>query len=272
MGYGDEILAAGQAQRIFDADPRLRIVIVGTDDKPRWHDIWEGNPVIVKPENGKIPSGSIRLIRNGPNCRPYIVYPFTKDTGWTFDRSFKARENMAKIYLTDQERQRGSDAREKYGDYVLVEPHTKHDNFRWSIEEWAEFVKLNAKDHVFVQHVHAESVVIPGVETEPATFREACGLAIGAQAYVRSESGMCHAAASFGVRQVTIWGGCLDPEVLGGYPLTVNVADRGAGSPCGRWHPCLHCAAAMKAITPKRVTRALKRALTLKGEETDLYA
>ncbi len=271
MGIGDEILAAGMAQRLYEQDPRLRSVIVGIDGKPRWHDIWRNNPVMATPEEF-YRGGPFRVIPNGPNCRPYIVYPFTKDTGWTFNRSFKARDHVAKIYLTEQELERGTQAKAKYGNYVLIEPYTKHDNFRWPLEEWAVFVEKNLKQFTFVQHVHKDSVAIPGVEIEPATFREACGLLTGASAYVRSESGLCHAAAALRVPQVTIWGGCMDAEVLGGYPLQVNVVDRGTGSPCGRWLPCEHCAAVMKGITPERVTRALKKALRLKGDETDLYA
>lgn len=271
MGVGDEILAAGQAQRLYEQDPRLRSVIVGIDSKPRWHEIWANNPAIATPDEF-YRGGPFRLLPNGPNCRPYIVYPFTKDTGWTFNKSFKARDHVAKIYLTAAEIARGVEAFKKYGPYILIEPYTKHDNFRWSMEDWSTFVAEHSKEFTFVQHVHKDSEVIPGVQTESATFREACGLLTGARAYVRSESGMTHAAAALGVRQVTIWGGCMDPDVLGGYPLQVNVADRGTGSPCGRWHPCEHCATVMKAITPKRIARALRKALALKGNETDLYA
>lgn len=248
----------------------MKVAIVGLDDTPRWHPIWSGNPVIATPEEAS--REPVRKLRSGPNCRPYIVYPFTKETGWTFNKSFRARDHVAKLYLTEAELERGREARAKYGDFILIEPYTKHINFRWPLRQWSLFIEQYRKDYRFVQHVHADSVVMHGVETEIATFREVCGLLTGARAYIRSESGLCHAAAALGVPQVTIWGGCMDPDVLGGYPKQVSVSDRGAGSPCGRWLPCDHCTKAMQTISPARIANALKQALSLTGSQTVMHA
>lgn len=232
----------------------MRVAICGLDGRARWHDIWAGNPVIARPED--VAAGEpVRHVKNGPNCRPYILYPFTKDTGWTFSPSFRCRDHIAKIYLTDAERLKGEAAFDKYGPYVLIEPFTKHENFRWSM--WAELVKA-CPDLTFVQHTHAESVKVPGVHYEPATFREACGLIAKASAYVRSESGLCHAAASFGIPQVTLFGGCMDAEVMGGYPGQECIQ---SAAPCGSWRACAHCQEAMRLITVEQVRDAVYRAL-----------
>jgi hypothetical protein len=60
------------------------------------------------------------------------------------------------------------------------------------------------------------------------------------------------------VPQVTLFGGCMDPEVMGYYPKQTVLADAGEGSPCGRWLPCAHCAAAMDRLTVEDVATALR--------------
>lgn len=259
MGWGDEIVAAGQAQRLFDADLSARVAILGADGTPRWHPIWDGNAAIATP--AEVARGErVQKLVSGPNCRPYIVYPFTTDTGWTFDRTFRCRDHVAKIYLTTAEREIGHHARETYGPYVLIEPYTKHENFRWPLDRWNALVAA-CPDVTFVQHTHADSAPVRGANREPATFREACGLIASAEAYVRSESGLCHAAAALGVRQVTLFGGCMDAEVMGGYPGQTCLVDNGPGSPCGSWKACAHCREAMGRITVEHVVAALRAAL-----------
>jgi len=262
MGVGDEIVAAGQAQRLFDADPSARVAIYGLDGKPRWHPIWYGNPAIASPEDVARGETVQRMI-SGPNCRPYIIYPFTEDTGWTFNADFKCRDHVARLYLTPDEIVLGERVQGDYGLYVLIEPYTKHVNFRWSYDRWVQLVAA-CPDLTFVQHTHADSMLVPGAYAVPATFRQACGLIASADVYVRSESGLCHAAAALGVRQVTLFGGCMDADVMGGYPGQTCLVDHGKGSPCGRWKPCEHCEAAMARITVNDVVSALRASLAVR--------
>lgn len=257
MGWGDELVAAGQAQKLYE-QYGTRVVIVDTNGRQRWHSMWEGNPIIVRP--GEVAVGSATELLSAPNARPYIVYPFTKESGWTFNKNFRCRDYPARLYLTDEELAKGREVREKYGPYVLIEPFTKHENFRWPLERWATLVNT-CKDLTFVQHTHLESEFVDGAHLEPATFREACGLIASASAYVRSESGLCHAAGALGIPQVTLFGGCMDAEVMGGYDKQICIVDEGALTPCGRWNRCEHCAKAMKKITVGRVREALLQAL-----------
>jgi len=257
LGWGDEILAAGQAQRLYELYG-TRVVIVDQQGRHRWHPIWDGNPIIVRPEEVNL--GSATELLSAPNARPYIVYPFSEETGWTFNREFHCRDHVARIYLTERERAFGTDAQAMYGPYVLIEPYTKHENFRWSVDRWNALVKSMPKV-TFVQHVHQDSPQLEGVVTQHATFRQACGLIASATAYVRSESGLCHAAAAFGIPQVTLFGGCMDADVMGGYPGQICIVDQGPGTPCGSWRFCPHCAEAMDRITVAQVKAALRQAL-----------
>jgi ADP-heptose:LPS heptosyltransferase len=170
---------------------------------------------------------------------------------------FKCRDYPAKLYLTDAERAVGTKARAEFGPYVLIEPYTKHENFRWSHERWEALVSA-CSDLTFVQHTHKDSVPVKGVHPIPASWREACCLAASCEVYVRSESGLCHAAAALGTRQVTLFGGCMDAEVMGGYPGQTCLYDDGPDSPCGSWKPCDHCRHAMDRITVADVKRAIR--------------
>lgn len=246
MGYGDEILAAGQAQRAFDRDG-LKSCIVDVERRARWHPIWDGNPIILK-EGNREPPQHVHTIVNGPNARPYIVYPFTEDTGWTFNKDFHAREHIAKIYLTDEEREIGRRLREVIGPYVLIEPWSKHANLRWPLAHWQELIAILPPELTIVQHLHTDNPFpLAGIESiVTTTFREACGVLASADLYVRGESGMCHAAAALDIPNVVIWGGCMDWDVLGGYPKQVGV---GISAPCcGRYRPCTHCKRTMYEI------------------------
>lgn len=259
IGYGDEILCAGQAQRLYEADPTRRVGIFDINGRPRWHAIWEGNPAIARPDDAT--NGTVQRLVSAPHARPYIVYPFTVHTGWTFNKTFKARDHVAKIYLTERELAYGAAVRARVGPYVLIEPSSEHRNLRWPVASWKQLVRQRP-DLTFVQHIHKETTaIIHGIKTIHTTFREACAVAVASRLYVRGESGMCHAAAALGVPQVTIWGGCMDWEVLGGYPGQVGLVDDGPESPCGRWLPCNHCATAMSRITVEQVSAAIQQTL-----------
>lgn len=234
----------------------FRVSIEDCSGGRRWHPIWEGNPIIVRP-NEDVSQETIYQLPSGPGCRPYIVYPFNEQVGWTFNTAFKCREHIAKLYLTEPEGLRGLDARQRYGPYVLIEPFTKHTNFRWPIDRWDALVKA-CPDLTFVQHTHRESIPVMGAHPEPATFRDACGLIAAADLYVRSESGLCHAAAALKIPQVTLFGGCMDPEVMGYYPKQWVIRDQYPGSPCGKWLPCPHCHDAMDRITVEQVVTAIR--------------
>jgi len=253
MGYGDEIIAAGQAQRYSDTHNRRRVRIVDTAGHARWHPIWDGNPILVRPDEQA--AGFYDLL-SAPHARPYIVYPFTEDTGWTFNKTFHARDHVAKIYLTAAELGMGRRLRDVLGPYVLIEPWSKHSNLRWPLTHWRALI-ASVPDVTFVQHLHAGNPVpLAGVESiMTTTFREACGVLAAASVYIRGESGMCHAAAALGIPQVTIWGACMDWDVLGGYDkqLGIGVSDE----PCGSWRACAHCAGTMGAITVGSVMRGI---------------
>lgn len=243
-------MAAGEAQRWFEATGK-RSVIVDLDGHRRWHPIWDGNPVIVRPGET---ATDYYTIMNAAHCRPYIHYPFTAEGGWQFNTAFHCRDHIAKIYLTPDEIALGVDLQSHLGPYVLIEPWSKHANLTWPFDHWQALI--TALPHVrFVQHLHSNSRLLSGTHGVLATFREACGLIQSSLLYVRGESGLCHAAAALGRPQLTIWGACMDPDVMAYYPQQLVVENFNGQPPCGSWKPCDHCAAAMRGIAVERVAQ-----------------
>lgn len=248
IGYGDELMAAGEAQRLYD-EVFLKVAITDRHGNPRWSDVWAGNPAIATPED-VLSGASVQYIQNGLNCRPYnAAVPFTVQSGIKFTK-WRARDHRGKLYLTDAELAAGMKIRARQGPYWLIEPTPKarsNPNKQWPYARFLELVRM-PKSWEWVQGIHPDSIPLEGVRTVATpSFRAACGLLASAEGYVGTEGGLHHAAASLGVPAVVIFGGCMSVDVLG-YPEHVNLADDGPESPCGRWTPCLHCRDAMARI------------------------
>ena len=267
MGFGDELMAAGHAQGVYDADPFRRVAICDRVGDVRWHPVWEHNPILARPE--EVAAGeSVHRIRNGVGCRPYIrsltVESGLRCTDW------RARDHRPVLHLTEDERQHGVAAlaratRGTRRPVVIVEPSIKaqsSQNKQWGLDRYAAVVEA-CRDIRFVQMLHEGIEPIQGVRTVwTASFREACAVLAAADGYLGPEGGLHHAAAALRVPAVVIFGGFISPETTG-YPDHVNLADTEPGSPCGRWKPCPHCREAMDRITVDAVLAAIRHSLSM---------
>jgi ADP-heptose:LPS heptosyltransferase len=253
-------MSAGHAQTVYDADPSRRVAICDCAGNPRWSPIWDGNPILVRPADAT-DEAFVHRIRNASGCRPYIHYPFTVETGWTFT-SWKASDHRGRLYLTPKELRKGEHVQHN-GPFVLVEPSPKpqQPNRQWPLERYRALISacLNVR---FVQPIHEETVDrLPGIDhVRTHAFRETCGVLQAARAYLGPEGGLAHAAAALRVPAVVIFGGCIPVQTMG-YPDHLNLADHGPGTPCGRYKPCPHCVEAMAGITVDRVAEALRTVL-----------
>jgi hypothetical protein len=262
MGFGDEILAAGEAQVVYDADPSRRVAIGDARGQVRWHELWTGNPVIASPSD--VARGEpVQRISNASGCRPYLQYPFTRQTGWRFTPGWYARDYRGRLYLSEAEHAEGIALQQRLGDYVVIEPSTKPEkpNHQWPPARYAAVV-VQRPDLAWVQSVHTHTRTrLMGVSAVAChSFRKTCGILAHATAYVGPEGGMAHAAAALGVPAIVIFGGCSSVEVMG-YPDNVNMADDSPETPCCRVEPCAHCERAMASITVDRVVAALQQVL-----------
>jgi ADP-heptose:LPS heptosyltransferase len=69
MGFGDELMTAGEARLLQKHDPRP-VVIVDRDMRPRWHEVFDNNPRLVR---GAYSPTKHQRLRRHKRFRPYCV-------------------------------------------------------------------------------------------------------------------------------------------------------------------------------------------------------
>jgi len=267
VGWGDEIMAAGQARALQERDPR-KVAVMDAAGRVRWHPAWQGNPRIATPRAAG--HGDVQRLKNGPGCRPYVDYERMR---CEFARVYPGRPFTTKVLVsrlpwrfTDWRVEPGeiyARRAPRRGDVVVVEPHLKSGaspNKQWGWARWQDLV--SRMDVAWVQLGPPGTRLLNGVRHVPtATFLEACSVMSGARAAVLPEGGLHHAAAALGVRAVVIFGGRSSPANLG-YDGHVNLFDPSNGeSPCGQSAACAHCARAMARIAPADVAQYLEALL-----------
>lgn len=259
MGVGDEIMASGHARVEWERTGK-RVHVLDYHRRPRWDDLWDGLPWIAKPGE----SGDFARIMNGPQCRPYVQYPFTIRRGqrWT---GWRARDHIGAIAIRPSEQTVANRMRAALGPFVVIEPtllHKSNPNKQWG--KWAELLAiLTARGHTVVQLGPDPRAALKGIRrfVRTSTFRQAAAVLNQAQAAVLPEGGLHHAAAVLGVPAVVLFGGYISPETTG-YPSHINIAE---GEPCGRWRHCEHCADVWQRLSPDYVADQLEQLLQAKA-------
>lgn len=256
MGWGDEIMVTAEARRMQLKDPR-KILVVDKHDRPRFHEIWHGNPRIVAPvEVWKLPRHAVQRLRNSSGFRPYLDYGRCKGKeSYAFN---EYRVEPGEIYLSAEEKALGSHARGA----IVIEPTIKSGaspNKNWGFERWKQLAKMISNDAPLVQLGPTNHALLRQARhVMTRNYREAAGVLSGALLIVTAEGGLHHCAAALGIRGVVIFGGFISPKTTG-YELHTNLA--ASGSACGMRVPCRHCAEAMASITPQAVAEAVRAQL-----------
>lgn len=251
MGWGDELMAAGQARAKQAADPLgRRVRILDRNKQPRWHPAWEGNTGIVRPGE----CGDFLYVLNGPGCRPYIAEKYPDRYKWLNSESVPGRLYFSKAEL---------EYAKPYAPVVVIEPNLKplaSPNKDWGWQRWTAFAEIARRKSIgLVQLGPAGTKTLPGVGwIETPTMRHACAVLANARAYVGHEGGLHHSAAAVGIPAVVIFGGFISPRQTG-YAAHRNLFT--GGKPCGMRVHCEHCARAMAEITPEDVVNEMEAAL-----------
>lgn len=250
MGWGDELIAAGQARRMQQEKPG-KVLIRDLRGNIRKHDMWANNPRIVGPAENAYKA---QELLNGPGARPYIAAK--TDERWTW----KDFECLAgEIYFSAEELAFAA----AHAPAVVIEPNNKQQaspNKQWGRERWVALAALlRAEGIAPVQLGPVGTQLVPGAQLiETPSFRHACAVLGRAKAAVLPEGGLHHAAAALGVKAVVIFGGFISPRQTG-YAFHVNLFT--GGEACGMRVPCAHCAAAMAQIAPEAVMTELRKLL-----------
>lgn len=238
MGLGDEIMALGRAERLYEQTGHP-VSIISMTEAPRDHDAWKGNPAWVH-------TGGKRLI-DGGGARPYIHAWHGRRA--IFNLEYRAR--AGRIYLTDEERA----ACTLKPPYAIVSPELKKEaspNKDWGRERWEAAIK---DFPIPVYQLCADDSVKPikgAIPYKTPTFRAAYAAIEKAALVMAAEGGTHHMAASARVPAVVVFGAFVPPQVTG-YAFHHNIAVETDEGYCGRWEPCQHCRAALESITPGMV-------------------
>jgi hypothetical protein len=238
------------AARKLSRGGKVPVVIVGADGRPRWHELWEGLPYIVKRTYGK---AIIRLM-NGGGVRPYIVRKTPERWVWKPYKPIPAEIMFTKAETAFAEPYRGM---------VMIEPNVKnigHDNKAWIETRWRE---LTARLTVWSGQCVADvtQAGLPGASLiVTPTFRHALAVLSVARAFIGTEGGLMHGAAAVGTPAVILWSEFISPEITG-YHTDKIINLRHAGPPCGMRTNCPGCRKSMEAITVDEVVESLERLL-----------
>jgi hypothetical protein len=260
MGYGDEIMASGEAKKLFKQYGKP-VLITGISKAPRYSEMWRGLSYIVNPCEVET-LGDVTVLQNGPQCRPYI-----QEKNWTREKGFnytlwRARDCVGEIALDKYEESFAYNNVPFGCPFIVIEPNISKEgnpNKRWPWQKWQQIVQQLNQKYTFVQlGEEDEKRILKGVHfIKCPTFRHAAAVMKLAKAAILPEGGLHHVAGVFHIPAVVLFGGFISPSTTG-YPWHANVCDIGDGSPCGKWVDCEHCRRIWTSLSVDRVVRKFK--------------
>lgn len=245
MGWGDELMAAGEAQALGG-----KVGIYDKSGSQRYHMAWENNPYIAR-----LGEAHDKKLVNAPSARPYVKR--VNHMAWEW-QPYKPKP--AKMYF--------SNAELKFMEslpvnYVVIEPNLKDKaesvNRQWN---WERFVEVSESINIpFVQLGKTKPKMLPNAKwIQTDNPRYMAGVMKMSRAYIGHEGGMHHTSAAVGRPAVVIFGGFTSPLVTG-YEQHINMSDNTLG--CGKRVKCNHCEIAMNNIKTEDVIYALRGILNV---------
>lgn len=255
MGLGDEIMALGRAEALFEKTGRP-VAITRPCGYARTHDAWRGNPAWdSRWQDGRFVPISINQIVDGAALRPYIK----QWHGRRIEYNLEYRARAGKIFLTDTEKEFAADM----GDFCIVSPFIKENaspNKEWSQKNW-EAVIENLPLPVYQLAPDRSHGAIKGAKILiTPTFRHAAAVIAKSKFVMCNEGGTHHMAASMKRPAVVIFGSFIPPCVTG-YDFHHNVSVETKHGFCGNFDRCRECQDAMASISPDVVRSIVNKML-----------
>ena len=279
MGYGDEIMALGEVKRLKGDNPDVDQVCLTRGKKPyKWtsiqRQVFKNHPYLVEPKDIN-KNLKILYLENSSGNRPYRKNKKIKKEKINikhkdcYNESYKPIKG--EIFFSDEEKEKIKELKSKYSDYILLNPTVKKsfsgDNRDWGIERWKALSKiLQDKGYKILQtKSDTKKARRVGVgmgdrlnihEHETPSFRDLCMLVDSVKAVVTTEGGVNHLSAALNKNTLTIFGGRVQPSILG-YEDHNNIYIDIDGSPCWMNSPCEHCKTCMEMISPEFIANEL---------------
>ena len=245
MGYGDEIMALGRAEREFMRTGRP-VAIIGLDGQRRANLLWEGNPAVDP--------GADETITDGPNARPYIE----RWEGSRIILNRKHRPRAGRVMLTDEEKQFAATAPQE--PFAVISPHIKANasiNKSWGADRWAAAIQDFPIPVLQLGPSQGAYNIDGAAFFHTPTMRHAAAVIARAAVVLTNEGGSHHLAASMERPAVVVFGGFMHPKVTG-YPGHINLIGDAMHVGCGKYEPCPACRNSLDKITPGMVKHAAK--------------
>jgi hypothetical protein len=249
MGLGDEIMAAGVAERMW-RETRQTVAIMDLAGRPRDHPVWEGNPAID-------PAGPLTLV-DCPGQRGYMLR--WDGARSVFDMTYRNMDHPGRIYVPAWAR---AWARDNVPPRcIIVEPIVRRPSSMgkdWGFERWrAVTARLTGRPIVQLGEDGGRAMLPGATWIKTPTIWHAAAAIEQSSLVLTPEGGTHHMAGALRRPAVVIYGGFTHPQ-LTGYDWHENLYVDAPGSPCGNFDTCAHCVDALAAITPDMVIDAIKK-------------
>ena len=235
MGLGDEIMALGRAEALYEATGK-KVAICRFGGYPRQHEAWDNHPAIDQ-------NSSLKII-DGGGARPYIKEWLGRQAIYNMD--YRAR--AGKIHLTQDE----IDFFKPKEKYAVVAPFLKENaspNKDWGFENWEKVIKdFPIKVYQLLENENHKTIKgAIGLHTKH--FRLAASVISRSSIVLCNEGGTHHMAASFKIPAVVIFGSFVPPKVTG-YDFHENISVQTDHGFCGKFDLCNECQKNLKSINP----------------------
>jgi len=286
MGYGDKLMAIGDAWALHQADPQKRRVAIGNGHTIDPTDIdlcWGLDDFLVPPEVD-LSTEDCLWVHSTPGNRPYLDYAAMREKarrmGYTLQKTSKVVQKIGHYIFVPDYRATPAPIKlkpaeekiaEEYGrkPFVLIEPYIKRaapPSKQWPVGRFHSVARHLQRDLSVYQISAPDRPPLPGVsQIRPDSFRSALAYMKAAKLYIGPEGGLHHAAAAMGTPAVVLFGGFISPKVTG-YDMHVNLTGDSGGYACGtRFRVCPHCDRAMSSITPEDVVYQARKLLQEQG-------
>jgi ADP-heptose:LPS heptosyltransferase len=270
-------MATGEARELKEQNPDAQITIV-RDKGPHGNwpffgkPVWVHNPyVTLNPDKDK----KIIPVTNVKGRRPYYDHERIKREKLDIKDKHYFNVNFSPptgdIFFSDNEKEKIRELKKMYGDYIFLNSTTKKtvssDNRDWGLERWKKLAEILQADNIRIVQTRSSTVRAKraGVgkgdrigikEAETPEFRDLCMFVAAVKGVVTSEGGVNHLAAALDKKTVSIFGGRVQPSILG-YKQHTNLYVDIDGSPCWRNSSCEHCKKCMELITPEMVAESI---------------
>ncbi len=280
MGLGDELMATGDAARLY-AETGRKVLIYDRNDRPRYHELFRGNPKIINPRDyksdGEKGGAGNPIVRSGPGRRPYADYAAIEARGRKLNpgtKTTKALRRVAsrlffvdsyramagEIYLDAHECSFAKKAVASLVPFIVLEPNIKGrvPAKQWGLDRWQRLCTLLLeRGDTVVQIGNGGGTKLSGaVYIRTPTFRQAIAVMDHAKSFVVPEGGAHHAFGALHKKGVALFAGRTPLSLSYPDQMTWYIPDRHA--PCGiEHHDCPYCRQMWKNLLVDQVLRML---------------